>query len=507
MPLDHDHCYRAIETRDRRFDGWFVTAVRSTGIYCRPSCPAATPKRRNVEFFLAAATAQAHGYRACKRCRPDASPGSPEWNSRADVVARAMRLIADGLVDRAGVPALASRLGYSERQIHRLLMAEIGSGPLALARAQRAQTARILIETSELPMTTIAFAAGFNSIRQFNDTIRDVFASSPTLLRERSRYRSDAASSSGQPMADTLTVRLAVREPFAARELFGFLGARCVPGVEQLDGRTYRRSLRLPRGIGVMSLTADDAAVTCSLQLESIADAQAAVQRARRLLDLDADPHAIDARLSCDPRLAALVASTPGLRSPGHPDGEELLVRAILGQQVSVASANTHAQRLVATYGEPLSEPVANITRIFPTAETIAQLQPDDFSMPRARGAALIHACGQLASGELLLDAGTDRTAATDTLRALPGVGPWTAGYIAMRALGDPDVWLDGDVAVTHALGALGIAHDARSARLAATTWAPWRSYAVHHLWAAHSTLARPTAPAVGPTPQEHRTP
>ncbi|MCB0957485.1 MAG: DNA-3-methyladenine glycosylase 2 family protein, partial [Ilumatobacter sp.] len=258
MQLDHDHCYRAIQSRDARFDGWFVTAVRTTGIYCRPSCPAITPKRANVEFFLAAATAQAHGYRACKRCRPDASPGSPEWNTRADVVGRAMRLIADGLVDRAGVPGLATRLGYSERQVHRLLTAELGAGPLALARAQRAQTARILIETTTMPITEIAFAAGFQSVRQFNDTIRDVFAASPSRLRESRRPTGETGA---------VTVRLATREPFEAAHLFQFLGVRAVPGVEHLYGATYRRALRLPRGNGVVALTAAAGHVTCSLHL------------------------------------------------------------------------------------------------------------------------------------------------------------------------------------------------------------------------------------------------
>ena len=323
MLLDHDTCYRAIESRDPRFDGWFVTAVRTTGIYCRPSCPAITPKRTNVEFFLAAATAQAHGYRACKRCRPDASPGSPEWNTRADVVGRAMRLIADGLVDREGVGGLAARLGYSERQVHRLLVAEVGSGPLALARAQRAQTARILIETTTLPITDIAFAAGFQSVRQFNDTVREVFASSPSQLRE-------SRKSGITPSADRLTMRLATREPFSAESIFDFLRVRAVSGIEECDGVTYRRSLRLANGNGVVALSASGGQVTCALTLDNIADVQAAVQRARRLLDLDSDPITIDDHLSRDPLLAPLVTKRPGLRAPGHPDGTELLVRGVI---------------------------------------------------------------------------------------------------------------------------------------------------------------------------------
>ncbi|MDO8362983.1 MAG: DNA-3-methyladenine glycosylase 2 family protein [Actinomycetota bacterium] len=475
MLLDDDQCYRAIQSRDARFDGWFVTAVRTTGIYCRPSCPAITPKRPNVEFFRAAATAQAHGYRACKRCRPDASPGSPEWNARADVVGRAMRLIADGLVDREGVGGLAGRLGYSERQVHRLLVAEVGSGPLALARAQRAQTARILIETTTLPITDVAFAAGFQSVRQFNDTVREVYAATPSQLR---------TAKSPSPTGGPLTVRLACREPFDGDALFGFLAARAVPGVEAFDGTTYRRSLRLSRGLGVVSITTAGAAVSCSLTLDDVADAQAAVQRTRRLLDLDCDPASIHDHLAADPLLAPLVAKRPGLRAPGHPDGTELLVRAVLGQQVSVAGARTLAARLVAGHGQPLAEPVGPITHAFPSAATIAGLSPDDFAMPRARGAALIDACARVAAGTLVLDAGSDRADAVASLQSLKGIGPWTAGYVAMRALGDPDVFLPTDLGVRHALAALGADASPKAAAALAGAWQPWRSYALHHLWA-----------------------
>ncbi len=475
MLLDHDHCYRAIQSRDSRFDGWFVTAVRTTGIYCRPSCPAITPKRVNVEFFPASATAQAHGYRACKRCRPDASPGSPEWNTRADVVGRAMRLIADGLVDREGIGGLAARLGYSERHVHRLLVDEVGSGPLALARAQRAQTARILIETTTLPITDVAFASGFQSVRQFNDTVREVYASSPTQLRSA---RSPVQG--GGP----LTVRLACRQPFAGDDLFAFLAARAVPGVESVQPSGYIRSLRLSKGNGVVSVTITDGAVTCALSLDDIADVQAAVQRTRRMLDLDNDPSLIDDHLGADPMLAPLVRRRPGLRAPGHVDGTELLARAVLGQQVSVAGARTLAARLVRAHGEPLANPVGDITHAFPSAETIAGLSPEDFAMPRARGAALINACAHVADGRIRLDAGADRDEASAALQALPGIGPWTAGYVAMRALGDPDVFLPTDVGVRHALVAMGHDGSPKAADGYAERWRPWRSYALHHLWA-----------------------
>lgn len=475
MRPDDDTCFRAVQGRDDRFDGWFVMAVRTTGIYCRPSCPATTPLRRNVEFFPGAATAQSQGYRACKRCRPDASPGSPEWNTRADVVGRAMRLIADGVVDRDGVTGLATRLGYSERQVHRLLIAELGVGVLAVARAQRAQTARLLVESTSLPLTEVAFASGFGSVRQFNDTVRQVFACTPTQLRAAAR-----PTSSPGP----LRVRLAVRAPFAGRHLLAFLAARAVPGVEHVDDDGYTRSLRLDHGAAVVRVEVGELGCTCTLMLESLADLQPAVQRTRRLFDLDADPATVDAHLSDHPLLRPLVAQRPGLRAPGHPDGTELLVRAVLGQQVSVAGARTLAARLVAAQGEPLSEPFGAVTHLFPAAATIAALPTTEFAMPRTRAAALTGACRLIADGGLVLDAGSDRQQAAAVLQSVPGIGPWTAGYVSMRALGDPDVFLPTDIGVRNALQRLGQAGDPRTATALAEAWRPWRTYALHHLWA-----------------------
>lgn len=480
MILDDEQCYRAAQSRDSRFDGCFFTAVKTTGIYCRPSCPAMTPKRRNVEFFVTAAAAQQHGYRACKRCRPDASPGSPEWNVRADVVGRAMRLIADGLVDREGVPGLAARLNYSERQINRLLTAELGAGPLALARAQRAQTARTLIETTTMPITQVAFAAGFASVRQFNDTIREVFAAAPTELRGK-RLTAPAGS--------TLSLRLPYRAPFHGESIFGFLGDRAVPGIETWDGVTYRRSLRLSHGNGVISISPTPAAtsanaVLCTLHLDNVADAQTAVQRCRRMLDLDADPDTVESHFAADDVLAPLVVKRPGLRSPGHPDGVELLTRAVLGQQVSVKGARTLAARLVAKVGEPLSTPVEGVTHAFPSAEAIAASSPSDFAMPTSRARALISAAEQLASGRIVIDAGSDREELTRQLEALPGIGPWTAQYVALRALGDPDVFLPTDLGVRRALANVGADSSPQAAARLAESWRPWRSYALHHLWA-----------------------
>lgn len=488
-----DQCYRAVQSRDSRFDGWFVTAVSTTGIYCRPSCPATTPKRGNVSFFPTAAAAQQRGYRACKRCRPDASPGSPEWNVRADAVARAMRLIADGVIDREGVRGLALRLGYSERHLNRLMTDELGAGPLAIARAQRAQTARILIETTDMAMTDVAFAAGFASVRQFNDTVRMVFASAPTDLR-RTR-RGTAPADAGSPGA--ITLRLPVRQPFEPHTLFAFLRARAVPGVESWDGHTYRRSLRLPAGPGVVALAPGDGAVACTLWLTSVTDLQAAVQRCRRLLDLDADPVAVDAHLGADPVLAPLVAVRPGLRSPGSPDGPELLVRGIIGQQISVAGARTVAGRLVERAGDRVDlgvDTTDGVRFLFPSSEALAALPVDAYPMPVARARALIGASAAVAEGRLHIDHGADRARLERDLLELPGIGPWTAQYVAMRGIGDPDVFMPTDLGVRHAMERLGLDATPAAAAAHAARWSPWRSYALHHLW--RSAVPSPTRSA-----------
>jgi AraC family transcriptional regulator of adaptative response / DNA-3-methyladenine glycosylase II len=481
--------YQAAVSKDPRFDGVFFIAVTSTGIYCRPSCPAITPKREHMRFYRSAAAAQEAGFRACKRCRPDASPGSPEWNIRADVVGRAMRLIADGAVDRAGVRGLADRLGYTERQVHRLITAELGAGPLAIARAQRAQTARVLAETTTLPFGEIAFAAGFASIRQFNATVREVFAMTPTQLRARVRGAGVRRSAelaqldqSAQP--GLIRLRLAYRAPIDLDRIIGFLGARAIPGVESVDGGRYRRTIALPNGTGILALGpagSGAAFVECELQLEDLRDLTAAVQRGRRLLDLDADPEAVTGYLSADPVLGALAAGCPGRRSPGHVDGDELALRAVLGQQVSVAAARRLGAKLVAAYGKPLSRPDGPLTHCFPTAETLADADPATLAMPRARALALTGLASSLASGELSLDPGADRERAQAQLLAMRGIGPWTAGYIRMRALSDPDAFLPGDVGVREALARLGAVSN--GAELA-EGWRPWRSYAVHHLWA-----------------------
>lgn len=477
--LDRESCYRAVKSRDRRFDGVFYTAVRTTGIYCRPSCPARLPALANVTFHPSAAAAQAAGYRACKRCLPDATPGSPDWDVAATAAGRAMRLIADGVVDREGVDGLARRVGYTSRHLTRILSGELGAGPLSLARAKRAQTARVLIETTDLTYADIAFAAGFSSVRQFNDTIREVYAATPTGLRGRR---------GGSPATGTVRMRLAVRTPYAGSALVRFLAHHLIPGVEVAGPGFYARTLDLPHAPGTVRLDIDDALeegqtafVTATFALQDLRDTAAAVERARRLVDADCDPLAVAEHFAGDPVIGPLVHRAPGLRVPGQVDGDEVAVRTVIGQQVSVAGACTVTGRLVAEHGRPVETAVPGLTHLFPTAATLAAVDPESLPMPRARGRALVALCDALASGAVALDRGPDRDDVRRALVALPGIGPWTADYVAMRALGHPDVFLPTDVGVRNAL--VGLGHDPAEVLAGSGAWRPWRSYALMHLW------------------------
>lgn len=530
---DFERCYRAVDSRDQRFDGWFYTGVTSTGIYCRPSCPAMTPKRRNVRFFPSAAAAQGAGLRACRRCRPDAAPGSPQWDVRADVVGRAMRLIADGVVDRDGVPGLAARLGYTERHLHRMLRAELGAGPLALARAQRAQTARTLIETTGLGLAEVAFAAGFGSVRQFNDTVREVYGTVPSRLRTGRGGRPAAGG------AGTITLRLAYRPPLHAAALLDFLADRALPGVEEVRDGTYRRGLRLPHGPAEVALTPAVGYVGATLRLTDLRDLAPAVARCRRLFDLDADPEAVDQTLAADPALTGVVAAEPGVRLPRAVDGFELALRAIIGQQISLRAAITTLTRLLhhphtpsPSSPSPSPPSPASADRLgsgdqeacvtesasrrpkpldhrgepgelgglgglgvvgggwgevrgFPGAEEVAGLPDAAFGMPVARRETIRALARAVAAGEVDLEPGGDRAETVRRLTALPGIGPWTAGYLAMRALGDPDVLLCTDLAVRRGAAALGLPHTPTTLDTYAERWRPWRSYATIRLWRA----------------------
>ncbi|MFI9509140.1 DNA-3-methyladenine glycosylase 2 family protein [Nocardia sp. NPDC052566] len=547
--LDFERCYRAVSTRDSRFDGQFFTAVRTTGIYCRPSCPAITPKRANVSFLPTAAAAQQAGYRACRRCLPDAAPGSPLWNTRADLAARAMRLIGDGVIERGGVPALAATLGYSQRQLTRVLTTELGAGPLALARAHRAHTARLLIQTTAMPMSDIAFAAGFASIRQFNDTVREVFAVSPTTMRtEAQRARKDPTPDpNGRSANGALTLRLPFREPLDRTWLEWFLSAHVAPGMELWEDRAYTRNLRTPHGHATVRLSFQRDHVRAELALLDMRDLAPTVARVRHLLDLDADPVGIDealgvtaaqrlARAESAQRLAEVLAAsgaggligpaaeetspgtdiasdavaamanrafdttvpqpafTPGIRVPGCLDGPELLLRTMIGQQISVSAAATHTARLVEALGDRVDGPVP---LLFPTAATIAERGAEVLTGPARRIRSIVGAAAALASGELVLHQGRTATDLRRELLALDGVGPWTADYVTMRLLADPDVLLGTDLVVRQGAALLGL-------DLTDTgRYAPWRSYLSMHLWktalagrAPAATKKRPVAAA-----------
>ncbi|MFE7626669.1 AlkA N-terminal domain-containing protein [Streptomyces sp. NPDC057509] len=468
--MDEETRYEAVSSRDARFDGEFFFAVETTGIYCRPSCPAVTPKRKNIRFYPTAAAAQGNGFRACRRCRPDAVPGSAEWNVRADVVGRAMRMIGDGVVDREGVPGLAHRLGYSSRQVQRQLNAELGAGPVALARAQRAHTARVLLQTTALPVTEIAFAAGFGSLRQFNDTVRQIYARTPSALRTEAGTGLGAAAREARTAG--VPLRLAHRGPYAAGDVFDLLAAGTVARVEEVCGepgaRTYRRTLRLPYGTAVASVDERSAGnwLDARIHLTDLRDLTTAVQRLRRLFDLDADPYAVDELLATDPRLAPDVAARPGVRSPGAADAEEFAVRVLVGE--------TAAGELAAAYGKALDVPCGGLTHVFPEPGALAGA--DVGRELRALAAAL-------ADGGVRLDAGADRDEAEQALLRLPGIGPAEAALIRMRGLGDPDV----DPYATPG----------------AHRWRPWRSYGVRR---ARRGRGQPqtTAPSHAPVTSRH---
>jgi len=498
--------YRAMSSRDARFDGQFITGVHSTGIYCRPSCPAMTPKPGNVSFYLTAAAAHEAGLRACKRCLPDAVPGSPAWNIRDDLAARAMRLIGDGTVEREGVPGLANRLGYTPRHLTRVLVAEVGAGPLALARAHRAQTARVLLTSTDLSVTDIAFAAGFGSVRQFNDTIAAVYERTPSALRAGARLR--AGGGPDPRTGSRISLLLPARAPFDGPGLLDFLGVRAIAGVEHATPAGYERTLRLPHGWAQLQLalagTVEAPAIACTARLSSLADLAPLVSRVRRLCDLDADAQAIDLALADDPTLAGSVHRTPGIRVPGSLDPEETLFRALLGQQVSVAAARTALGRLSAALGttvdtvEPGTAPghADGPHLLFPTAAAIAEHGRDVLRGPAARINTIIRVAEALAAGDLVLDVGESRDDLQARLTALPGIGAWTAGYVAMRVLGSPDILLTSDLALRQGAGRLGLPDTARDLTAHGSRWAPWRSYAGMHLWRA-AGAPRPAGPEV----------
>jgi AraC family transcriptional regulator, regulatory protein of adaptative response / DNA-3-methyladenine glycosylase II len=538
MTLDFDTCYRALAARDARFDGRFFIGVTSTGIYCRPICPSRTPARKNMRFFPHQGAAETAGFRACRRCRPEASPGSPDWNIRADLVARAVRLISDGYVDEHGVGGLARRLAVTERHLHRLVVAELGTGPLALARTVRLQTARRLLRETSVPITEIAFASGFSSVRQFNASFQESYRQPPSALRAADRPRGAGTDGTGTHGTGThgtwLSLRLACREPFDGESMLGFLAARAIPGVEQVAEGRYTRTIRTSAGGGLIELVPQSAGaaragghgrsgggerlsgpgyVLLRARLTGLGGVGQVVSRCRQLFDLDADPAAIGSALVSDPFLAPLVRARPGLRIPGAYDGFELAVRAVLGQQVSVPAARTFAARLAARYGTPLGaagldvdsrprsersapdhEAPAMPATLFPGPEQLADADLSGLGLTTSRQATLRALAGAMAAGRLDLDPGTDPAEAAARLGELPGIGPWTVSYILMRAVRDPDAFPETDLGLRRAIERLGCP-PAQASR-----WRPWRAYAALHLWtwaAAESVNPGPAVPGI----------
>jgi AraC family transcriptional regulator, regulatory protein of adaptative response / DNA-3-methyladenine glycosylase II len=440
-----------------------------------------TPHARNVSFYRTAAAAHEAGLRACKRCQPDAVPGSPEWNLSDDLASRAMRLITDGVIEREGVGGLASRLGYTTRHLTRVLRAELGAGPLSLARAHRAHSARNLLASTELSVADVAFAAGFSSIRQFNDTIQSVYESTPTALRMLAKRSRPGTPVEGSPESTTITLRLPARAPFDGAGLMTFFADHAVAGLEVGDATSFGRRLRLPAGVADVRMRLDGDGILCSAQLHQVSDVPALVSRVRRLFDLDADSVAIDEALGADDQLAPLVAGLPGIRLPGAVDADEALFRTLVGQQISVAAARTVLGTITRELGT---------NGLFPTAAQLAEGGRRVLRGPATRVATILGAAEAIAGGELVLDVGLAAHELTRRLVALPGVGPWTAGYLAMRVLGNPDILLSTDLVMQQSAAYQGLPSTASGLASYGRAWAPWRSYAGLHLWRARPPAA-----------------
>jgi AraC family transcriptional regulator of adaptative response / DNA-3-methyladenine glycosylase II len=492
MDMDFQACRRAFQTRDARFDGKVFGAVKTTGIYCRPICPARTPKAENMTFYPSAAAAQEAGYRPCLRCRPEASPDLGAWRGTSNTVSRALALIEGGALDKGDVDGLAGRLGVGERQLRRLFRQHLGAAPVTVAQTRRVLLAKQLIQETRLPMSEVALAAGFGSVRRFNETFQQLFGRPPGALRRSKQAEAPAAS-------DGITVRLPYKPPYDWDAIIAFLRDRAIPGVERVEARRYARTLALDGASGVVIVTPRrDGALSAEIRFPNLKALPAIIARLRRVFDLSADPVLIGAHLSQDSALAPLVGARPGLRAPGAWDGFELAVRAILGQQITVGAARKLAAKLVEAYGEPLDDPVAaglGLSRVFPTPDRLAGR--DDISlvlgMPRARGAAIEGLARTVAADPAIFTPRADLESAIAALKALPGVGEWTAQYIALRELREPDAFPQADIGLLRAMtGPDGVRPTPDQLLARSEAWKPWRAYAAQHLWAADAAQPIP---------------
>ncbi len=483
VDLDHAACYRAIATRDARFDGRLFCAVKSTGIYCRPVCPARTPKRENLVFYPSAAAAQEAGFRPCLRCRPETAPDLGVWRGTSNTVSRALALIEKGALDDADVEGLADRLGVGERQLRRLFRQHLGASPVAVAQTRRVLLAKHLIHETRLPMGEVALAAGFGSVRRFNETFQQLFGRPPSTLRRGGRAAVSAARSG------EVVIFLPYRPPYDWPAMVAFLRARAIPGVEAVSGERYARTIEIGGVHGTVSVQpAQRNALRAAIQFPKLSALPSIVARLRRVFDLAASPEIIGAHLAEDPRLAPLVKARPGLRVAGTWDGFELAVRAVLGQQITVAAAVRLLARLVATYGKPLSgvgPGPDRLTHVFPAPEALAPVELSTIGIPRARSAALASLATAVAADPQIFGPRRSLEEAIRQLRALSGVGEWTAQYIAMRELREPDAFPAADVGLLRAMREKkGPPPSPRSLLARAERWRPWRAYAAQHLWA-----------------------
>ncbi|MCE9666263.1 helix-turn-helix domain-containing protein [Myxococcus stipitatus] len=482
-PLDPDVCYRALTTRDPRFDGRLFVAVTSTGIYCRPVCPARTPKRENCQFHASAASAQEAGFRPCLRCRPETAPDLASWRGTSNTVSRALALIAEGALDggEAGVEALAERLGVGDRQLRRLFRQHLGATPVAVAQTRRVLFAKQLIQETRMPLAQVALASGFGSIRRFNETFQALYARPPGELRRKQATSAPQAADAG------VTLRLRYRPPYDWRAMLDYLSARAIDGVEEVSDTRYRRTVAQEDGVGTVEVTHEPARdnLVVTVQVSRVEALPTLVARVRRVFDVGADIETIGAHLSRDPFLAPLVALRPGLRAPGAWDGFELAVRAILGQQVTVEAARRLAGKLVALCSEtrPTGRP---LSCVFPSAARVAAADLGPLGMPSARKAALKALAEAALADPLLFHPFGTVEEGISRLRAIRGVGEWTAQYIALRALRETDAFPASDVALLRSAADDDGARPTPEALLVRSEpWRPWRAYAAQHLWAA----------------------
>jgi AraC family transcriptional regulator of adaptative response / DNA-3-methyladenine glycosylase II len=478
MNINPTLCYQAMRTRDRRFDGRFFVAVTTTGIYCRPVCPARTPKRTNVRFYACAAAAEEAGFRPCRRCRPETAPGTPAWDGTSATVSRALRLISQGVFDESNVEQLAERVGVGGRHLRRLFMQHLGAAPIAVLRTQRLHLARQLIDETDLPMTEIAFASGFNSIRRFNQAILESFRDAPTELRRKARRTGYDGGA--------LTIRLAYRPPLAWETLLRFLGTRAIPGVEQVEAYTYRRSIEVEGEPGTIEITpaAEGPYLVARMHLPATARLAQVIDGIRRVFDLSADPVRIAEDLGADPILKPAVRALPGVRVPGAWDPFELTVRAVLGQQISVKAATTIAGRIAQRFGQPLETgEAAGITHVFPKPEVLVDADLRTVGLTAARAQTVRNVAAAACNGKLPRDASAGFEPTINALTAIGGIGRWTAQYIAMRAFGEPDAFPEGDLGLRRAVSnGATLVSNGDLARMA-ERWRPWRAYASIYLW------------------------